>query len=375
MKIKTVEFKKVCSAILQAVDNNALTPITETLELKTVGKTLHLNVTNKEYYVTIAMELDEEGEDFHATVNANLFLKLISQITTETVELTISGNTLTIVGNGNYNLPLIYEGDKIVDLPEITIGNVTSSFDIKSSILNRILNYNSKQLSETSANDVIHRLYYVDNKGAITFAMSGCVNNFELPVDIKMLFSDKLVKLFKLFKSDEDVHIDFGYDKLTDNISQNKIRFVSKSITLTSVVPNTDTLLKKIPVDKIRDMATADYPFNVVVKKESLIEAINRLSLFFTKDDLKTYSTLIFSNDSVSICFGYDRTLDKNNKETITYDNAVEGLDTTIILDVVMLKNLIEASNEETVTLAFSSDGNCVVLKTREVLNIIPKCS
>ena len=122
-------------------------------------------------------------------------------------------------------------------------------------------------------------------------------------------------------------------------------------------------------------MGNAEYDYDVVIKKESLIEAINRLSLFFTRDDAKTYSTLFFGADKVDICFGYDRTLDKNNSETIMYANQIEGLDATIILDVVMLKNLIEGLSDETITISFSANSNCVVVKSHDVVNIIPKCS
>ena len=75
MIIQTDEFRKVCSTILSGVDGSELSALTETLELKTVGNVLHLAVTNKEYYLNISMPLDHE-ENFQASVNANLFLKL-----------------------------------------------------------------------------------------------------------------------------------------------------------------------------------------------------------------------------------------------------------------------------------------------------------
>ena len=104
--IKTDLFKDVCSKILTAVDSTELSIVTETLELISKGKMLVMGVTNREYFAEVKMEMEEEY-DFHATVNASLFLKLVSQITTEEIQLNVVSNTLVVKGNGTYKLPLI----------------------------------------------------------------------------------------------------------------------------------------------------------------------------------------------------------------------------------------------------------------------------
>ena len=58
MIIKTKLFKEVCSTILLGIDNTDISTLTETLELKTEEKTLILNVTNGEYYVSVKFSLD-----------------------------------------------------------------------------------------------------------------------------------------------------------------------------------------------------------------------------------------------------------------------------------------------------------------------------
>ena len=58
-----------------------------------------------------------------------LFLKLISQITTETIDLNIVDNHVVVKGNGIYKLPLIFDGEKLLKLPEIRINNVTNSYN------------------------------------------------------------------------------------------------------------------------------------------------------------------------------------------------------------------------------------------------------
>jgi DNA polymerase III sliding clamp (beta) subunit (PCNA family) len=147
MIIKCKELQEVCSKILSAVDTNKLSVLTETLAIYTDKQFLYLAVTNREYYVRVKLDIQDEIE-FNATVAADLFLKLISKITTETVEFNITDNYLIIIGNGTYKLPMIYEGSELLKLPKISINNIISSFTIDTSTLYSIMNYNSKELSK-----------------------------------------------------------------------------------------------------------------------------------------------------------------------------------------------------------------------------------
>ena len=199
MILRIEEIQNACGKILAAVDSNTLSVLTETLQLKTAEKNLYISVTNREYFAQVKIPMSEDIE-FHATVNANLFLKLISQITTDTIEINIVDNSLIIKGNGTYKLPLIFDGDGLLELPEIEIGNPTVNFEIDSNILLSILQYNSKELTKGIISKPIQKLYYMDEEGCVTFTTGACVNSFTLAQPVKILLNDRLVKLFKLFK-------------------------------------------------------------------------------------------------------------------------------------------------------------------------------
>ena len=64
MIIKTEDFKDVCSTVLAATDGSELSTLTETLELKTQGSALYLNVTNKEYYVRVKLPVTVPPDSF-----------------------------------------------------------------------------------------------------------------------------------------------------------------------------------------------------------------------------------------------------------------------------------------------------------------------
>lgn len=372
MIIRIEKLQNACKNILTAVDSNTLSTITETLELVTVDNYLYMNVTNREYFAQVKIDIGEVV-DFHATVNATLFLKLISQITTDTVELNIKDNYVVVVANGTYKIPLIFDGDKLLELPEIEIKNVTNEFEIDSDILTSILQYNSKELLKGTIARPVQRLYYVDEKGAITFTSGACVNSFNLPQEVKLLFNDRLVKLFKLFDGSK-VNLKIGYDNISEDIIQTKVSFTSHDIKLTAILSCDDSLLSKVPVSAIRGIATAEYPYSININKEYLLQAISRLLLFNTlsgsRDIVKPYSTLEFGKDSVII---YD--VKKENKEVVNYNNTVLDIDEpyTAILDLPELKATLETCNEPYLNINFGNNTSIVLTRGR-ITNVIPEC-
>lgn len=372
MVIRIEEIQSACSKILAAVDSNSVSALTETLQLTTRGKELFLNVTNNEYFAKVKLEMKEPVE-FNATVNANLFLKLISQITTETIELSVTETALILKGNGTYNLPLIFDGDRLMELPEIIINNPTTSFSIDSSILQSILQFNSKELSKGIISRPIQKLYYMDELGAITFTTGACVNSFSLEKPVKVLLNDRLVKLFKLFK-DGPVNFTLGYDTLSDGVIQTKVRFESEDISLTAILSCDDTMLQSYPVNAVRARANSDYPYSVNISREQLIQTINRLLLFTSangaRDIINPYSTFEFKPDRVVVWDTHHE-----NFEEVFYTNTrceVEGSYTTMF-DFKDFRTTLENCSEQYVTLNFG-DEQALVVARGNVRVVIPEC-
>lgn len=370
MIINTQNFKKACSAILYASDSSELSTLTETLELKTSGKTLFLNVTNKEYYCSIAFPLDHE-EEFHVAVNATLFLKLIAALTTDTIELTTDGNNLNIKSNGNYKLPFIVENDKMMEVPPIIIENKTVEMNISGAILESILNFNSKQLSVGTVAKSVQKMFYIDNEGCITFTSGACVNNFTLEKPIQILLNSRLVSLFKLFKG-QMVKFSLGNDPLSETIIQTKVSFETPDITLTAVTGCSQELLKQVPADAIRGRANKAYDNTVVLNVEAVSQALNRLLLFSagygSKENLKPYSMFEFTANNVVI---YDTK--KENTETLSYQNGtVLASDYVMTLDLMEFKKVLDGCNEQYITLNFGDNKACVITRGA-IKNVLPE--
>ena len=370
MILRTDSFKEVCSLILGATDSNEISTLTETLELVTEGKCLFLNVTNKEYYASVKFELDHE-EEFHATVNATLFLKLIAAVTSETIELISHDNYITVKANGNYRIPLIFENDKLMELPIISIDNKTVEMNISSDILESILNYNTKELAIGSLAKPVQKMFYVDQEGCITFTTGACVNTFKLEKPIRILLNSRLVKLFKLFKGSL-VRFALGYDPISETIIQTKVSFATDKIRLTAITGCDDSLLNQVPVAAIRNRANKAYPHSVVLSKDALVEAVNRLLLFSagygSKENVKPYSLFEFEQDKVTI---YDS--NKENVEVLKYsNNAVLEEPYTMTLDLIDFKKVLDGCTEQYVTLNFGDGKACVVVRNA-IKNVLPE--
>lgn len=372
MILRVDDLQQLCSVILQAVDTTEHTLITETLQLKTEGNILHLSVTNREYYVDVKLGLTDE-EDFHVTVSANSFLKLISQMTTETVEFSVENNCLVINGNGKYKLPMIYEGSTLLELPEIVIDNVTSSFPIKGDILSSIYNYNSKELKKDTVVNPIQKLYYIDELGCITFSSGACVNKFTLPEKINVLLNTKLVKLFKLIMKNDTVRFELGHDKLSDDIIQTKVRLSTDNIVITDILNCEDAYLNTFPVKAIRDRAFDNYPYNVSIDKELFVSSIDRLLMFTStsiNEAYRCYSKFKFYKNKVII------TNDRGEyTEELSYSHSNDNIPEDGYITTFSLKDIkliLENYTESFVNINFGGDQAAVVVKGN-IYNIIPE--
>ena len=367
--LRIEDLKNIAQTILAAVDSNELSIVTETLELKVVNNVFYMNVTNREYYAQVKMKMNNE-EEFHATVNANLFLKLVSQITTDTIEFSIINNSLVIKANGTYKLPLIYDNDKLLELPEIKIDNITLEFDIDGNILLSILQYNSKQLTIGSISRPVQKMYYIDDQGALTFTSGACINSFTLEKPVKLLLNNRLVKLFKLFKG-EKVHFQIGYDAISDEIIQTKVKFESNNVMITAILSCDDAMINSVPVTAIRGRATANYPYSVNLNKDALLQMINRLLLFTTSSskELTAYCTFEFTSDKVIVS-----DMEKENEEVINYNNSTSNIidNYTTILDLNDLKGTLDTCVEQYITFKFG-DEQAVLLCRGNIVNVVPE--
>jgi len=372
MILKTKEFKEATNKILLALDSDKNA---SNLEIVAKGQALYLNVTNKEFYVSVKFALSEEVT-FRAVVDASVFLTLISGLTTDEFSLDIKDTTVVIkAGKSSYKIAMIYENEALMTLPVIYIDNKTVEMPIKNDILQSILNVNSKEIQKgknlININE-LQKLYYVDETGCFTFTTGATLNKFELEKPVKLLLNDRIVKLFRLFK--DDVQFSLGQDKLSDGRVRTKVVFETPDTYVAAIINCDDILLSKVqgPCTATKRFISEAYAHSLVLSVNALSAAVSRL-LLFTKTSIDKAN---MSQVKVDITITPDEFIIKDslgNSESVPVENGSfvsDGYE--MALNLSDLKLVLESCKNEHITLNCGNHRSIVITRGN-VNNLIPE--
>ena len=372
MILKTKPFQEAANKILLAV---GLDRSAANLELAASNEALYLRVTNREYYVAVKFDLDEPT-DFRAVVDANLFLNLIAGINSEEFELTINDTNVAVkAGKSSYKLAMIYENDQLMKLPIIQLApdQITVDMAISGEILSSILNVNGREIQKAKKLDVneLQRYYYIDETGCFTFTTGACVNSFTLDKPIKLLLTDKVVKLFKLF--DSSAWMSYGHIVNADSTLQPVVTFQTDYVYVASRLLNDETCIQKIkaPCDAMKNLIKETYDHNLVLSASDMSAAIARLLMFHKNSSAKADlsfvpATVEFSTTDLTIA-----DLSGDNKEAITIENgsATPG-GYTMGVNLIDLKSVLDSCKNEHITMNCGNKKS-IIINRGTISNVI----
>ena len=372
MILKTKTFQEAANKILVAV---GLDRANANLELAAKDNNLFLRVTNREQFAAVRFELEQPIE-FRAVVDATLFLNLISGINTEEFELNINDTNINVkAGKSSYKLAMIYENDKLLELPVIKLepNEVTVSMSIANDILMSILNVNAREIQKAKKLDVneLQRYYYIDETGCFTFTTGACVNAFTLEKPIKLLLTDKVVKLFKLFNS--DVWMTYGHNVNSDGSLQPVVAFQTEDVYVATRLLNDEGCIHKIkaPCDAMKNLIKEVYDHNLVLSASDMSAAIARLLMFHKNSNAKADlsfvpATINFTNTELTISDPSG-----NNHEVITVEN---GSATTggysMGVNLIDLKSVLDSCKNEHITMNCGNHKS-IILVRGSISNVI----
>ena len=372
MILKTKNFQEAANKILMAV---GIDKAAANLELAAKDTALYLRVTNREYYVAVRFEL-ETPSDFRAVVDANLFLNLISGINTEEFELKINDTNVVVkAGKSSYKLAMIYENDKLMKLPIIKLDKeqVTVDMPISNDILMSILNVNGKEIQKAKKLDVneLQRYYYIDETGCFTFTTGACVNAFTLEKPIKLLLTDKVVKLFKLFST--DVWMSYGHNVNADNSLQPIVVFQTEDIYVATRLLNDDACIHKIkaPCDAMKNLVKEVYDHNLVLSATDLSAAIARLLMFYknssAKADLSFVPAMVtFDTTELKVA-----DMSGDNQEVITIENgSTTPGGYAMGVNLIDLKAVLDSCKNEHITMNCGNKKSIIICRAN-ISNVI----
>lgn len=372
MILKTKNFQEAANKILVAV---GLDRAAANLELAAKDTALYLRVTNREWYTAIKFELETPTE-FRAVVDANLFLNLISGISTEEFTLEIKDNFVVVkAGKSSYKLAMIYENDQLMKLPIIKLDpeQITVSMNISNDILMSILNVNSREVQKAKKVEVneLQRYYYIDETGCFTFTTGACINAFTLEKPIKLLLTDKVVKLFKLFSS--DAWLSYGHLVNADNSLQPIVIFQTEDVYVATRLLSDETCIQKVkaPCDAMKALAKEVYDHNLVISATDLSAAIGRLLMFHKNSSAKADLSFVpasveFSNTELTIS-----DLTGDNKEVITIENgSTTSGGYSMGVNLIDLKAVLDSCKNEHITMNCGNHKSIIVCRAN-ISNVI----
>ena len=372
MILKTKNFQEVANKILMAV---SVDKASSNLELAAKDTKLFLRVTNREHYVAVAFDLENPTE-FRAVVDANLFLNLISGISTEEFELEIKDTVVVVkAGRSSYKLAMIYENDQLMKLPIIKLDpeQITVSMNISNDILMSILNVNSREVQKAKKVEVneLQRYYYVDETGCFTFTTGACINAFTLEKPIKLLLTDKVVKLFKLFNS--DAWLSYGHLVNADNSLQPIVIFQTEDVYVATRLLSDETCIQKVkaPCDAMKALAKEVYDHNLVLSATDLSAAIGRLLMFHKNSSAKADLSFVpaaveFTNTELTIS-----DLTGDNKEVITIENgSTTPGGYSMGVNLIDLKAVLDSCKNEHITMNCGNHKSIIICRAN-ISNVI----
>lgn len=364
MILRTEEFQKDCNILSLALENNSLLQDAGILELEVEGTNLIMKMNNVEHYEELSIPLASH-EEFNASIEGSLFLNLINKVTSETVELKVDSTSLIILGNGTYNLPLIFNDKNMFKVKKLEADIINTTFTLSTEILSSINYYNNKELVRGTANTPVQNLHYFDEHGVLTFNNGACVNSFEVTESFKVLLSSRFVSLLKMFEltGDSSVTVQLGY-RVVNNTNRRIIILSTPTLKLTSLLLSEEELLNSVPADLIRGRASKVYDYKVTLDKNLVLEALNRLALFIPKDDF--YINAQFNRDEV--VFGDDK-----NFESIFYSTDSSNLSSySMVIDLKVFLDIIKIIPSKFINLNFG-DHEAFTITHEGVTHIIPE--
>ena len=274
MRIKKEDLKSLLEKVMIGVGNNKIIPITNSLGIKKFGNHLTLCGTDGANYLYTTTELDFDAEDTNTEnnicVEASLFDRLISKITTDYITLNVENQKLEVIGNGNYVLPIkLDENGHWLLFPNKEVQDGASEEVIDAQKIRNLRSYNEKALSKNPENVSLNG-YFIDNEKAVAtdrLVMSVIKDNYLTePILLRKSFVDLLTFLngdIIICRWDNNIYASNGE---------------------TEIYSSENAPVGNFPLEKLMK-AINGFTFNneAKISLKDLSSALDRLSIFVTE--------------------------------------------------------------------------------------------
>lgn len=336
--INTTILQDMISRVTKGASNNKLLPLTQMLAIELKDNQLRLITSDGTNYLYIIQD-KVEGNDFYAVVPIEVFSKLISRLTCESVSLSLTDNLLSVVGNGNYTieLPLDEEGlpIKYPDLAEdIEIKGTTK---INLSTLKLILQSCKSSLA-TTLDEPCYTGYYAGENVIATDSYKIAAVDVKL-FDEPVLVSPALMNLFEVMRAEK-----VGVDIIDDDII-----FTTPDCIICGKKME---YIEDFQVDAIMELVNNEFDSICKISKAGLISLLDRISLFVGPYD-NGIIRLTFTKDGINI-----ESSKANGIETIPYIESSNFKAYTCVANIEILTQQVKANPDDVIELHYGDESS-----------------
>lgn len=350
MKISSERLKEAVNTAGKGCGYNKLIPLTELIGISLNDGKLKLYSTDMTNFLTVTVD-KVTGEDINICVEAEKFTKLVSKITSSEIELNINDDSLVVKANGVYKLPIIMDEEGIVEFPQ-NKEIVINSGEIKLTSVLSAYNINKNALAKTLEQPYLTG-YYCGEKVISTDSVVITFNNFSLfGKDFEpLLISPQMMYLLTL-NNEEDIKFGVDGENLVFSTSNIEIRGPKLSG------------IEDYPIDAINEYLNVNFESKCKISKQLVLDVLDRLSLFISQYD-KNGAYFTFGRKGLKIYSKKDSSV-----ETVNYIESDKFTSFTCFVDIVMLKEQLQACPEDTITLWYGNE-NALKIETGNIIQII----
>jgi DNA polymerase III sliding clamp (beta) subunit (PCNA family) len=331
-ELATSKLNTMLGKVEKGVGNGKILAVTAYLHLKLEEGMLFITSTNLSNYVTVMEKV--EGQDGEAVVKADQLIQLAKKTTTAQVKIELVDNTLVVKGNGTYKLPILENAE----YPTYEFNTDVSFVDIEVKNLLNVFNINKSSISSEM---VIPYLtgYNVGENCVTTDSIRMTIFNQRV-LSERVLISQELADLLKILDATKGVRIQHESNKLLFT-TDNTIVFGTELDGIENY-PDINALIQSL-----------DYDATIKVKRNELLAALDRLSIFVD----------VYDNNGVKLAIAGDTLkltdLKQNSSETLKLTEPA-SLDVVLTVNINYLTSLVSVLSAENTSIFYGDNSSTI---------------
>lgn len=341
LTVNATILKDMVTRAVKGASNNKLIPITSLMKVELKDSELSITTTDATNYLYIKQD-KVVGDDFYAVVPVDIFSKLVSKITSETVTLEIKNSILYVKANGNYSIELpLDENGQPIKYPDPA--KTFEEFSDSGCVINRstvgVILETVKPALAITLDNPCYTGYYVGDKIVATDTYKIASMNVSLfGTNVSYLISPELMNLLAVV-TDEKISVYFN---------EKDIVFKTGDCTIVGKVMEG---IEDYAIDAISSLVDTEFDSSCKIPKSALLQLLDRLSLFIGTYD-KNAVRLTFTNNGLQI-----ESKASSGVEIINYIDSDNFKEFTCLVDIQMLTQEVKAIQSDVIELYYGEDN------------------